>query len=135
MKRILTFKNEKQELERVAEFMEIVCDELQLDMHVAMKLQVAIEEMVTNVIFYAYPEGTNADITLTAESDERELTFVLSDSGKPFDPTAAPEADVTLGVEDRKIGGLGIFLVRKIMDNVRYERGDGKNILSMNLNI
>ena len=69
MKRELTFKNEEQELNRVAEFMETVCDELQLDMHVAMKLQVAMEEMVTNVIFYAYPEGTSADITLTAESD------------------------------------------------------------------
>ena len=55
MKRQLTFKNEEQELNRVAEFMEGVCDELQLDMHVAMKIQVAMEEMVTNVIFYAYP--------------------------------------------------------------------------------
>ena len=88
----LTFKNEDQELNRVAEFMESVCDELQLDMHVAMKLQLAMEEMVTNVIFYAYPEGTTADITLTAESDGQELTFVLSDNGKPFDPTAKEDA-------------------------------------------
>ena len=56
MKRKLTFKNEEQELKRVAEFMETVCYELQIDMHVAMKLQVAMEEMVTNVIFYAYPD-------------------------------------------------------------------------------
>ena len=69
MKRDLIFKNEEQELTRVAEFMESVCDELQLDMHVAMKLQVAMEEMVTNVIFYAYPKGTTADITLTAETE------------------------------------------------------------------
>ncbi len=73
MKRELTFKNEEQELTRVTEFMENICDELQLDTHVAMKLQVAIEEMVTNVIFYAYPEGTSADITLSAESDDKEL--------------------------------------------------------------
>ena len=59
------------------------------------------------------------------------LRFIISDSGKPFDPTAAPEADVTLGVEDRPIGGLGIYLVRNIMDVVSYERTDGKNILSM----
>ena len=66
MKRELTFKNEEQELMRVAEFMENVCDELQIDMHVAMKLQLAMEEMVTNVIFYAYPKGTDAEITLSS---------------------------------------------------------------------
>ena len=60
-----------------------------------------------------------------------KLKFIISDSGKEFDPTAAPEADVSLGVEDRPIGGLGIYLVRKIMDTVSYERADGKNILSM----
>ena len=131
MKRILTFKNEKQELERVAEFMEIVCDELQLDMHVAMKLQVAIEEMVTNVIFYAYPEGTNADITLTAESDERELTFVLSDSGKPFDPTAKEDTDLEVNPMDREQGGLGIIIVKNIMNEVSYERLGDTNQLTM----
>ena len=87
MKRELTIKNQEQELARVSEFMESVCEELELDMHQSMKLQLVIEEMTTNVIFYAYPEGTSADITLTAESDGKELTFVLSDTGKPFDPT------------------------------------------------
>ena len=63
------------------------------------------------------------------------LTFIISDSGKAFDPTAAPEADITLDVEDRPIGGLGIFLVRNIMDSVHYERVDGKNILTMSKNL
>ena len=131
MKRELIFKNEEQELMRVAEFMESVCDELQLDMHVSMKLQVAMEEMVTNVIFYAYPEGTTADISLTAESDDHEVTFVLSDSGKPFDPTAKEKADTSLSIEDRQIGGLGILLVRELMDSINYERADGQNFLTL----
>ena len=131
MKRELTFKNEEQELTHVTEFMENICDELQLDMHVAMKLQVAIEEMVTNVIYYAYPEGTSADITLTAENDDKELTFVLSDTGKPFDPTAAPSADISLNVEERPIGGLGIYMVMNIMDKVVYRRDNDRNILTM----
>ena len=59
------------------------------------------------------------------------LEFTLTDSGKPFDPTAAPEADTSLGVQERPIGGLGIFLVRKIMDTVAYRRTNGKNILTM----
>ena len=131
MKRALTFKNEEQELSRVAEFMEGVCDELQLDMHVAMKLQVAIEEMVTNVIFYAYPEGASADITLSAESDGKELTFVLSDSGKPFDPTAKEDADLDVNPMDREQGGMGILIVKNIMNEVSYQRLGETNQLTM----
>ena len=127
----LTFKNEEQELSRVAGFMESVCDELQLDMHVAMKLQVAMEEMVTNVIFYAYPEGTSADITLTAESDGQELTFVLSDTGKPFDPTAKEDADIDVNPMDREQGGMGILIVKNIMNEVSYQRLGEENRLTM----
>ena len=131
MKRELTFKNQEQELTRVTEFMENICDELQLDMHVAMKLQVAIEEMVTNVIFYAYPEGTSADITLSAESDDKELTFVLSDTGKPFDPTAKEDADIEANPMDREQGGMGILIVKNIMNEVSYQRLGDTNQLTM----
>ena len=130
MKRELKFKNEDQELNRVAEFMESVCDELQLDMHQAMKLQLAMEEMVTNVIFYAYPKGTNADITLTAESDGQELTFVLSDTGKPFDPTAKEDADIESNPMDREQGGMGILIVKNIMNEVSYQRFGEENRLT-----
>ena len=131
MKKELTFKNEDQELSRVAEFVEGICDELELDMHVAMKLQLAIEEMVTNVIFYAYPQGTSADITLTAESDGKELTFVLSDSGKPFDPTAKSDADIDVNPMDREQGGMGILIVKNIMNEVSYQRLGDTNLLTM----
>ena len=131
MKRELTFKNEEEELTRVTEFMENICDELQLDTHVAMKIQVAIEEMVTNVIFYAYPEGTSADITLSAESDDKELTFVLSDTGKPFDPTAKEDADIEANPMDREQGGMGILIVKNIMNEVSYQRLGDTNQLTM----
>ena len=131
MKRELTFKNEEQELMRVAEFMENVCDELQIDMHVAKKLQVAMEEMVTNVIFYAYPKGTDAEITLTVESDGKELTFVLSDTGKPFDPTAKEDPDTETNPMDRKQGGMGILIVKNIMNEVSYQRIGDINQLTM----
>lgn len=135
MKRELRFKNEEQELTRVAEFMEAVCDELQLDMHVSMKLQLAMEEMVTNVIFYAYPEGTSADITLSAESDEHVLTFVLSDTGKPFDPTAKEDADIISNPMDREQGGMGILIVKNIMNEVTYQRLGDENRLIMKKNL
>ena len=131
MKRELTFKNEEQELTRVTEFMENICDELQLDMHVSMKLQVAIEEMVTNIIFYAYPEGTRADISLTAESEDKELTLVLSDTGKPFDPTAKEDADIETNPMDREQGGMGILIVKNIMNEVSYQRLGNTNQLTM----
>jgi serine/threonine-protein kinase RsbW len=130
-KRQLTFKNEKQELIRVAEFMEGVCNEQHLDMHMAMKLQVAMEEMVTNVIFYAYPKGICADITLTAESDGKELTFVLSDTGKPFDPTTIKDADIEANPMDREQGGMGIHIMKNIMSEVIYQRLGDTNQLTM----
>jgi sigma-B regulation protein RsbU (phosphoserine phosphatase) len=83
------------------------------------------------VILYAYPEGTDGLVDIEAILRDDSLEFILSDSGKPFDPTAAPEADITLGVEERQIGGLGIYLVRQIMDSVTYKRENGKNILHM----
>jgi anti-sigma regulatory factor (Ser/Thr protein kinase) len=94
-------------------------------------LNLALEEAVTNVIVYAYPDGIDGLVDIEAYIREDHLEFIISDSGKPFDPTAAPQADVTLGVEDRKIGGLGIYLVRNIMDTVSYRYENGKNILTM----
>ena len=66
---------------------------------------------------------------------EHSLSFVVSDSGKAFDPTAQPDADISLSVEERQMGGLGIYLVRSIMDSVSYERSSGKNILTMTKHI
>ena len=96
-----------------------------------MSLNLALEEAVTNVILYAYPEGSDGLVDIEAVMSKDKLKFIISDSGQAFDPTAAPEADVTLGVEDRPIGGLGIYLVRNIMDTVSYERADGKNVLTL----
>ena len=62
---------------------------------------------------------------------EDSIVLVLTDTGKEFDPTMAPEVDVTLSAEERQIGGLGIFLIRQIMNEVRYERIDGKNVLTL----
>ena len=66
-------------------------------------------------------------IAYNAETEKNEVT----DTGKEFDPTLAPEADITLSADDREIGGLGIFLIRQIMNEVRYERIDGKNVLTL----
>ena len=129
--RHLILHNNIKQIPQLADFIETIADEMHLDQALAMSLNLALEEAVTNVILYAYPEGSDGLVDIEAIMGRNTLRFIISDSGKAFDPTAAPEADVSLGVEDRPIGGLGIFLVRKIMDVVSYERTDGKNILSM----
>lgn len=96
-----------------------------------MSFNLALEEAVVNVMTYAYAPDAQGELTLEAIADQRVLTFILTDMGVPFDPTAKEDADTTLGVEERPIGGLGIFLVRQLMDTVDYQRADGRNILTL----
>ena len=131
MRKELRIKNQISELEKVAQFVEEIGEELGLSMELQMNLNLVMEEMVTNVIFYAYPEGEVADIELLAKSDGKELTFVLSDQGKEFDPTAKEDADPDINPADREIGGMGIFIVKNIMNKVTYQRLEGKNLLTM----
>lgn len=130
--RHIILHNDIQQIPQLAEFVEAVADLAHLDVGLTMSLNLALEEAVSNVIMYAYPQGSDGLVDVEAIVRKDSLEFILSDNGTPFDPTAAPEADITLDVEDRPIGGLGIFLVRNIMDEVKYTRSDdGKNILSM----
>ena len=131
MRKELRIKNQISELEKVAQFVEEIGEELGLSMELQMNLNLVMEEMVTNVIFYAYPEGEVADIELLAKSDGKELTFVLSDQGKEFDPTAKEDADLDVNPVDRELGGMGIFIVKNIMNKVTYQRLEGKNLLTM----
>jgi serine/threonine-protein kinase RsbW len=131
MKKEIRIKNQVSELERVNQFVEEIGEELGLDMELQMNLNLVMEEMVSNVIFYAYPEGKTADIELVAESDGKELTFVLSDKGKEFDPTAKTDVDPNKNPAERDIGGMGIYIVKNIMNQVTYQRLEGKNLLTM----
>lgn len=127
----LTLNNRIEEIPSLAAFIEEVCEAAGANASVTMNMNLALEEAVTNVMLYAYPAGEQGTVTVTAEVAKGALTFVITDSGKAFDPTAQAEADVTLGVEERPIGGLGIFLVRQLMDRVDYERKDGCNVLTL----
>ena len=131
MRKEICIKNKVSELEKVAQFVEEIGEELGLSMELQMNLNLVMEEMVTNVIFYAYPQDEEADIELLAKSDGKELTFVLSDQGKEFDPTAKEDTDLDVNPADRELGGMGIFIVKNIMNKVTYQRLDGKNLLTM----
>lgn len=98
----------------------------------AMKLSVAIEEVFVNVANYAYSGGDGfAKLGVSFDSKTRCLTFILSDYGVEFDPLARPDPDITLSANERKIGGLGIYITKRTMDEISYKYENGKNILTM----
>ena len=127
----LVLKNDVHEVTRFSSFIKSVTEKLGIETPLARKLRLAVEEAVVNVISYAYPEGTEGDVTIKIMSDGHTLRFQIIDTGVPFDPTKKEKADTTLSIEERQIGGLGIFLVRELMDTINYERVDGKNILTL----
>lgn len=129
--KLLILQNDVQQVPQLAQFVDEACEAVGIDMATAMKLNLAIEEAVVNVMNYAYPAGTVGNVSIEVLANDNQLTFVISDSGMPFDPTAEDEVDTTLPAEERSIGGLGIHLIRQIMDSVNYERTDGKNILTL----
>ncbi|MDO4759069.1 MAG: SpoIIE family protein phosphatase [Rikenellaceae bacterium] len=127
----LVLRNDISEIGRMATFLEELGEELQLTPEVQFNLHLALEEAVSNVIMYAFPEGEEHEFLLTVRLIDNRLIFKIIDDGKAFDPTRQPDADVTLSLEERPIGGLGIFLIRRIMQAVEYRRVNEKNILTM----
>ena len=130
-KHCLTLPNDIETIPQLNEFIDTVAEEIGLDMSLTMSLNLAIEEAVVNVMEYAYLEGEQGNVDIEVSADDRWLTFIISDNGIPFDPTTQKDADTTLSAEERHIGGLGIFLVRQLMDSINYQRKDGKNILTL----
>ena len=129
-------KNEMTEVSRMRGFFLSVCREHDIDDDTFKTLNLAIEEWVANVINYAYPKGIRGHVELTAKVSEGVLTLVIKDHGAPFDPTQHTDVDVEATLDKRQIGGLGIHLVKAIMDTIHYERtADGYNVLTMTKNV
>lgn len=96
------------------------------------KIRLSIEEAVENVVRYAYEDGHGwIEVGTDLDKEGLMLTIVLKDAGVPFNPLDKDDPDVTLGVDDREIGGLGIFLCKNLMDDICYNYTDGCNVLTM----
>ena len=96
-----------------------------------MQIALAVEEVFVNIASYSYPDSEgDAEVTVERLTDPLAIRITFEDSGIPFDPLNAPQPDVNLPAEERPIGGLGIFLVRELMDDVSYRYENGKNILA-----
>ena len=119
-------------LSDVLAFVEQRLEDWNCSMKLQMAICVAIEEVFVNVAHYAY-KGGDGDVEFNIGFDEktRNVTFQMIDGGVPFDPLKKEDPDITLSAEDRKIGGLGIFITKKTMDEVSYAYENGKNILTM----
>lgn len=97
-----------------------------------MQLEVSAEEIFVNIAHYGYPEGAGGKARITLSLGEGPSAVVeFADRGVAFDPLKKPDADITLSAEERRIGGLGILMVKRAMDNVSYRREDGMNILTL----
>ena len=134
--RRLIMKNEMTEVGRMHTFFFSVCREYGINEDTAKTLNLALEEWVANVINYAYPKGMRGHVEVTAGVSDDVLTLVIKDHGVAFDPTQYAEVDIDAELDERTIGGLGIHLVRTIMDSISYERTvDGYNSLTMRKNL
>ena len=101
-------------------------------MKIQMQIDVAVEEIFVNIAHYAYnPEVGNAMVRVEILPDVPSVDITFIDKGVPYDPLAKADPDITLSAEERQIGGLGIFMVKKTMDDVKYEYVNGHNILTL----
>ena len=119
-------------LDTVMAFVDQQLEEVGCSMKAQMQIDIAVEEVYVNIAHYAYnPEIGGVTIRVQIEEEPLEIILTFIDKGKPYDPLAKEDPDVTLAVEDRQIGGLGIFMVKKSMDNISYEYNEGRNILTL----
>ena len=119
-------------LDAVMAFVDQQLEEAGCSMKTQMQIDIAVEEVYVNIAHYAYnPEVGGVTIRVQIEEEPLEIILTFIDKGKPYDPLAKEDPDVTLAAEDRQIGGLGIFMVKKSMDNISYEYNEGRNILTL----
>ena len=123
-------------LEVVQNFVSEELESQGCSMKVMMQIEIAVEEIYVNIVHYAYnPEIGKATIRCEVTEDPMQVIIQFMDSGVPFDPLAKEDADITLSAEERQIGGLGIYMVKKSMDDITYEYKDGQNILRIKKNL
>lgn len=128
----LTVKADRCNLADVLSFVDRELEKLDCPPKVQIQLDIAVEELFVNIASYAYAPGEgSATVRVETEMKPRKASITFLDSGMPYNPLTKPDPDVTLSAEARRIGGLGVFMVKKSMDEVRYEHRDGQNILTI----
>jgi len=129
--KVVSLTNRLNDLGKIAGALEDIADLWSLPVDLTMTLNLVIEEAFTNVVNYAFQDESFHDIELVIQKIDNRLVISLKDDGVAYDPTLNSDPDISTSARDRKIGGLGIFLIKKMMDKVSYERSGETNILTM----
>jgi len=118
-------------LEKFLNFISVLAEQNDLSPDTTMKIRLAIEEALVNILNYAYPECSgDVEICCRKENDTK-LILEIFDNGIPFDPLLLPKPDLTSNLSDRKVGGLGVFFMREMAEDVHYRREGDANILTL----
>lgn len=127
---VLKLRNDLEEITRLSEQLEVFCEQHGVSMNTLMALNLSLEEAVTNVINYGFDGGDHViDVELVVA--DGAVLATITDDGKEYNPLARQDPDVNAPLEERRIGGLGVLLVKKLMDEVTYARHGGRNVLAM----
>ncbi len=127
----VTLVNDLAEIERLSQLVEAFGEAGGMGPESVFNVNLALDEVITNVIRYAHDDGREHPIVVRLAIDQDVLTAQVEDDGRAFNPLEAPVPDIGASIEERPIGGLGIHLVRSVMNSVEYRREDGRNVLIM----
>jgi serine/threonine-protein kinase RsbW len=128
---LIELKNDLKELDRLNEKIESFNTSNNIPNDIAFKINLATEEIVTNIIKYGYENPIEDIISIDIQKKNNSIIIAVSDSAKEFNPLLKDDPDTTLSLNERKIGGLGIFFAKELMDEIEYIRENSKNILTM----
>lgn len=129
---VITVPAAAESIDKITEFINAELEKLDCPKKTQKQIDIAADEIFSNIAHYAYEsKDGSAEIRLEKGDNPKAVTLTFTDSGIPYNPLEKPDPDVTLSADEREIGGLGIYIVKKTMDEVKYERKDGKNILSV----
>ena len=117
-------------LDEVLEFVNAAMREAMIDRKHEININIAVEEVFVNIAHYAY-SSDEGNVTISVDASQNNLAIEFRDSGQPYNPLSRDDPDTTLSAEEREIGGLGIFMVKKLMDNVSYRYENGNNVLTI----
>ena len=127
----ITLKNQLSEVVKLEKILEEFGRNQDISQEILSSMNLALEEILTNIISYGYQDTDEHDISLRLAIQGKEFLAEVEDDGTPFNPIEAQDPEITLPIEDRPIGGLGIYLTKKMMDGIDYERREGKNRLRL----
>ena len=128
-------ENRIEELSALAEKIDDLAEEWELSQALVMNINLVIEEAISNIIFYAFTDNDKHEIKISVSLNDNMLIIKITDDGIPFNPLAQKQPDINLPAEERPVGGLGIFLISQIMDDMHYARRKNQNILTLNKSI